>query len=105
MNVFAREEYSELFESIAAVKQRREQFEEQLKTGDVSLSEVFELALAEPVLSTMKVLPAIEALPETGKVSTRRAFGDLGIDEAGLIGDVTPDQVAALPEAIQRHTR
>ena len=75
----------------------------ELQTGSVSLAEVFSRAADDPVLHSMKVLPAIEALPETGKVSTRRAFGELGIDEAALISDVSAEMVDALPDAIVRN--
>lgn len=105
MSVFEDPKYESLFASIAAVKARREAFLQELGTGSVTLAEVFDRARIEPVLATMKVLPAIEALPETGKVSTRRAFGDLGISESGLISDVSDEQVDALPTSIESHTR
>ncbi len=103
--MFTADVYNEVFARVAEVKAHREAFEADLASGSFSIAEVFERASADPVLAGMKVLPAIEALPETGKVSTRRAFGDLGISEAGLISDVNDDQIAALPEAIESHTR
>lgn len=105
MSVFQAPEYEALFSSIAEVQAQRAAFLEELASGTVALREVFERAAVEPVLAGMKVLPAIEALPESGKVSTRRAFGDLGIDEAGLIEDVSAEQIEALPAAIESHTR
>ncbi len=95
--------YDDLFASIDEVKAHRAAFVSELKTGSVVLAEVFARASVDPVLSAMKVLPAIEALPETGKVSTRRAFGELGIDEAALISDVPATAIDALPSAIVRH--
>ena len=105
MSVFEDPKYESLFASIAEVKAQRASFLQELGTGSLTLAEMFERACSEPVLASMKVLPAVEALPETGKVSTRRAFGDLGISEAGLIRDVSASQVEALPAAIESHAR
>ena len=105
MSIFDGDVYEDLFAAIAATKEQREAFVSELEGGSVTLRGVFERARQDPVLAAMKVLPAIEALPETGKVSTRRAFGDLGISEAGLISDVTDTQIEALPKAIESHTR
>ncbi len=101
--MFDSAEYATLFASISEVLEHREAFIAELQTGSVSLAEVFSRAADDPVLHSMKVLPAIEALPETGKVSTRRAFGELGIDEAALISDVSAEMVDALPDAIVRN--
>lgn len=105
MSLFQDPKYESLFASISAMKVRRDEFVEEAQSGSLSLGELFERAWSEPVLASMKVLPAVEALPETGKVSTRRAFGDLGISEAGLISDVSAEQVEALPAAIKSHAR
>ena len=101
--MFDSAEYATLFASISEVLEHREAFIAELQTGSVSLADVFSRAADDPVLHSMKVLPAIEALPETGKVSTRRAFGELGIDEAALISDVSAEMVDALPDAIVRN--
>lgn len=101
--MFANAEYEALFASIDDVKAHRAAFLAELETGSVALADVFVRAAADPVLHSMKVLPAIEALPDTGKVSTRRAFGELGIDEAALIADVPADAVDALADTIARH--
>ena len=105
MSIFDGDVYKDLFAAIAATKEQRDAFVAELETGSVTLSGVFDRARQDPVLESMKVLRAIEALPETGKVSTRRAFGDLGISEAGLIRDVTDAQIEALPKAIESHAR
>lgn len=103
MDLFSDTEYQNTFTSISAVKTHREAFEVELKTGSLSIADVFARAEADPVLADMKVLPAIEAIPGNKKVSTRRAFGDLGISEAALIREVPIDAVAALPAAIEKH--
>ena len=95
--------YADLFASISAVKAHREAFEVELKAGGLSIADVFDRAAVDAVLADMKVLPAIEAIPGNKKVSTRRAFGELGISEAALIREVPNDLVSELPAAIERH--
>ena len=56
-------------------------------------------------MATMKVLGAIEGHPDLKKVQTRRAFEELGISEGAHVQDVTAEQIAALPAALERHAR
>ena len=97
--------YPALFEQAAAIRAHREAFLEEVAASDLSLDAIFERAEADPVLDSMKVLGVIEAMNSYGKVQTRRAFGDLGISEAGHIGQVTPEQRSALPTSLQKHAR
>ena len=103
MTIFDSSEHIATFASIDAVKEHRAAFVAELKTGSLSIANVFERAASEPVLADMKVLPAIEAIPGNKKVSTRRAFGELGISETALIGEVPQDAIGELPAAIERH--
>lgn len=105
MGFFDNPSYVAAFAAIREVKRRRSQFIDRITSGELSIVEVFDHASNDEVLASMKVLGAIEAHPDTGKVSTRRAFGDLGISEAGLIADVSADQIEALPAAIASHIR
>ncbi len=103
MTTFDDPGYVALFADAEAVREHRAAFLGEIKSGAVPLATIFERAAIDPVLASMKVLPAIEALPDAGKVQTRRAFEELDISEGGLIGDVSADDVAALPAAIERH--
>lgn len=103
--MFDTENYTALFERIAAVRAHRDRFLDELKGADLTLDELFERGATDPVIGSMKVLPAVEALPDAAKVQTRRAFEDVGIAEDALIGEVQSAQLAQLPEALGRHAR
>ena len=103
MTTFDDPGYVALFADVDAVRTHRAAFLAEIKAGSVPLAQIFERCASDPVLGSMKVLPAIEGLPEAGKVQTRRAFEELEISEGGLISDVSAEAVAALPEAIERH--
>lgn len=102
---FESDAYRSLFDRIAAVRAHRDGFVDEVVAGDVPLEGVFERAANDPVLAGMKVLPAIENAPELMKVQTRRAFGDVGIDEAAHIDSVTAEAIAKLPAALESHAR
>lgn len=104
MTLFEEPGYRAVFASIAEVKAHREAFLAEVKAGSVPLADVFGRAGSDAAIAQMKVLPAIEALPEAGKVSTRRAFEELGVSESALIGEVSPGAIAGLPDAIVRHS-
>ena len=104
MSLFEEPSYEAVFASIAEVKAHRATFLAEVKAGSVPLADVFGRTDSDAVIAQMKVLPAIEALPEAGKVSTRRAFEELGVSESALICEVSPEAVAKLPDAIVRHS-
>lgn len=97
--------YSALFEKISAVRAHRVAFLEEISSGGVSPVGVFERANVDPAVASMKVLPAIESLPDIGKVQTRRAFEELGIAEDAHIGDIAPEAIDGLGAALDRHAR
>ncbi|MFT7473687.1 MAG: hypothetical protein ACI81L_000602 [Verrucomicrobiales bacterium] len=101
--VFDDPDFAELFGGIAAIRKYREDFRSTIVGGHVGLLEIFQRATSDPVIASMKVLPAIEGLPEAGKVQTRRAFEELGISEAAHIGDVPKAAIDALAGALERH--
>lgn len=103
--MFETDDYEALFGRIDQVRDHRGAFLDELAGGNLSLEAVFERAASDPVLTTMKVLPAIEALPTAGKVQTRRAFEEVGIAEDGHIGHVTDEQIGGLAAAMERHAR
>ena len=104
-NVFDVPDYGELFDGIAAVRHYREIFRSEIENGRISLLGIFERAASDPIIASMKVLPAIEGLPEAGKVQTRHAFAELGISEAAHIGDVEQAAIDELATALERHAR
>lgn len=102
---FDDEQYPAIFDRVVALKQYREQFEAKVSTGEVSLAELFVVADTDEAISTTKVLGLIEAMPEFGKVQTRRSFEELGISEAAHIGQVTTVQRDGLPAVLEKHAR
>lgn len=102
---FTESPYPELFEKAAKVRAHRESFLADVEAGAVPLEVVFARASEDPVVASMKVLGAIEAHPDLKKVQTRRAFEELGISEGAHVQDVTAEQIAALPAALEGHAR
>lgn len=103
--MFETPEYDAMFEQIEAIRDHRSAFLAEVASGSLSLEDVFDRSVTDPVILSMKVLPAVETLPELGKVQTRRAFEEVGIEEDALVGHVEASQVAELPTALARHAR
>jgi hypothetical protein len=103
--MFETSQYDAMFEQIEAIRAHRAVFLTEVASGSLSLEEVFDRSAIDRVISTMKILPAVETLPEFGKVQTRRAFEEVGIEEDALVGHVEVSQVAGLPAALARHAR
>ena len=103
--MFETPQYDAMFEQIDAIRDHRSAFLAEVASGSLSLEDVFDRSATDPVISSMKVLPAVETLPELGKVQTRRAFEAVGIEEDALMGQVETAQVAGLPAALARHAR
>lgn len=103
--MFETDAYETLFERIAAVRTHRDEFLAMVKTGAMTLEEIVARGADDPVIGSLKILPAVESLPEAGKVQTRRAFADVGIAEDGHIGDISAEQIAEMPQAMERHAR
>ena len=102
---FQSNDYEALFADIVAVQDHRSAFVEELRSGEVAMAGIFKRAASDPVIAGMKVLPAMESLPDAGKVQTRRAFEEVGIDEADHIAAVSDDAVEGLPDALRKHAR
>ncbi len=103
--MFETDAYTKLFDRISATRAYREEFLAAVQGGEVGLHDIFERGATDPFVGSLKVLPAVEAVPGCGKVQTRRAFEDLGIAEDAHVGDVSETQVSELPEALERHAR
>lgn len=102
---FDSDSYKALFTDIVAVRDHRCAFLDEIAGGDVSLEAIFERATTDPVIAGMKVLPAMESIPDAGKVQTRRAFEEVGIEESDHIDAVSAASIAGLPEALRKHAR
>lgn len=103
--MFEHDGYQALFRRVIAVRSHRADFLEELGADSSTPADLFERAQHDPVVASMKVLPALEALPEVGKVQTRRALEEVGVAEDALIGAIQADAANALPDALARHAR
>lgn len=80
----------------AAVRRQRAELKDRLKIGDVSLSEVLDMAAADDVVGGTKVLSVLESLPRVGKVTARRLMSDLDISETRRLRGLGVKQREAL---------
>ncbi len=93
-------ERSAAFESVAHTRAARSTFEEAVERGELDLEGIFARGDMDPVIGTMKILPLLEALPEVGKVSSRRALEAAGIAESARVGAVDGGRRSRLAEAL-----
>ena len=76
----------------AEARRARAALKEELKAGQVRLSEVFERAEGDPVVAGTKILVILESLPGNGKVKSRRDLEACGIAESRRVRGVGPSQ-------------
>lgn len=94
-----------LIQRIDDVRRHRDDTLEAIEAGTIDPASVPSIGADDPALASMKVLPMLEAIPGRKKVQTRRALGDIGVDEAALWSEVTREQWSSLPAALERHAR
>jgi hypothetical protein len=59
-----------------------------LRSGAIDLDRVLDRAASDDLVGRIHVVRAVEALPGWGKVASRRALADLGVDETTRLADV-----------------
>jgi hypothetical protein len=83
----------------AAVARRiRAEVKEELKTGRLTLGDLFLRADDDEVLGKLKVVSMLESMPNTGKVKARRLMRDLDISESRRLRGLGPNQRRRLLE-------
>ena len=83
--------------SVAAeTRQRRRDLVAAIATGDVTAAGIADDERA----SDVKVVVLSEVVPGIGKVKARRIMSDLGVTGAARWGDLTPEQVSRLVDAL-----
>jgi len=65
----------------AAARRQRAEIKALLKTGSLSLAEVFEQAETDDIVAGTKVYPLLASMPRTGKIKAKRLMEELGIAE------------------------
>jgi hypothetical protein len=86
-------------EKAAEARRVRSDFKTRLKEGRITLPELIERADNDPIVAKIKVLTMLESLPGVGKVTARRAMGELKIAESRRLSGLGPQQRQALLEA------
>lgn len=80
----------------------RAEVKEQLKTGAMSLSDLFARADGDEMVGKLKVLALLEALPGVGKIKARRTMEEIGIAETRRVQGLGAQQRAKLLELFQK---
>jgi len=65
----------------ADARRARAEMKELLRTGSLSLSEVFERAETDAIVASTKTWAVLISLPGFGKIKAKRLMADLGIAE------------------------
>ncbi len=75
------EQRAEALAKAAAARRERAEIKALLKTGSLTLSEVFERADTNDIVAGTKVYPLLASMPRMGKIKAKRLMEDLGIAE------------------------
>ena len=92
------EERLAALEKAAAARRQRAEVKEKLKTGALSLGELFQQADGDQTLAQLKVVSMLESMPQTGKVKARRIMAELDISESRRVRGLGDNQRRRLLE-------
>ena len=84
----------------AEARRARAEIKELLKTGSLTLPEVFERAESDDIIAGTKVGALVVSLPGLGKVKGKRLLEDLGIAPDRRLRGLGPRQVEALLDRV-----
>ncbi|NND84113.1 MAG: integration host factor [Acidimicrobiia bacterium] len=82
----------------AASRRIRAEMKQLLKTGSLSLSDLFERAEADDMVAGMKIAAVLPSMPGMGKVKAKRLMESIGIADTRRIRGLTERQRTALLE-------
>lgn len=85
-----------------ANRRRRAEVKRQVKSGELSLEELFELAEREECVAQMRAYDLISALPAIGEVKAERIMKNASIAQTRRIRGLGPKQRAGLFRALVR---
>ena len=75
------EQRTQALEKAAAARRQRAEIKALLKTGSLTLAEVFDQAESDDIVAGTKVYPLLASLPRMGKIKATRLMDELGIPE------------------------
>lgn len=90
------EQRAEALRKAAAVRRKRAEVKQLLKTGSLSMAELLEQAGSDPMVAGIKVSAVLASMPKTGKIKSKRIMERLGIAENRRIRGLGAHQRAAL---------
>jgi hypothetical protein len=90
------EQRMKALEKAAEARRVRAEAKELLKTGSMTLSELFEKSETEELLEGLKVESLIAAMPGTGKIKAKRLMESIGIADNRRIRGLGSKQKEAL---------
>lgn len=82
----------------AEARRARAEMKELLRTGSLSLTDVFERAEDDQIVASTKVFAVLVSLPGFGKIKAKRLMEDLGIAENRRVRGLGDRQRAKLLE-------
>lgn len=92
------EQRRQALEKAGEARRTRAELKELLRTGSLTLEEVFERAEADDIVAGTKVASLLPAMPGIGKVKAKRTMEELGIADNRRIRGLGSNQRAALLE-------
>jgi hypothetical protein len=90
------EQRMKALEKAAEARRVRAEAKELLKTGSMTLSELFQQAESQELLEGLKVESLIAAMPGTGKIKAKRLMESIGIADNRRIRGLGAKQKEAL---------
>jgi hypothetical protein len=69
-------------------RRSRDELVDSVRAGEVDLEGAMERAASDDLVGRVHVVSVVEVLPGWGKVASRRALADLGLDETARLADV-----------------
>lgn len=85
---------------VRALLETRERTIEQLRSGELAIADVFDVAQTNDLVARIAVLKLYEAVPGNGKVRSRRAMAQAHIADNTPTGDLDPAQQARMAELL-----
>ena len=84
----------------ARYRTARAEMKELLRTGSLTLGEVFDRGEHDDIVGGMKLYPVLYALPRLGKVKAKRLMEEVGIADNRRVRALTDRQRTELLEAV-----
>ena len=83
-------------EKAAVARKKRAELKKSLKSGEVRLSDVLELAQTDEVIAKLRVSALLESMPGIGIAKARAIMDRTSISSSRRVGGLGPHQRAAL---------